>query len=94
MRLLVFATFATALSAAPSFEVASIRLHQGDIRRVSVDVRGTFVNVFAMTVREMISFAYDIPEYQIQGGEPWFTRDRWNVQASTGSLEATRPQAR
>jgi len=41
----------------------------------------------------MVSFAYDIPEYQIQGGEPWLTRDRWNVQASTGSLEATRPQA-
>jgi len=54
MRLPLLRAFAlrTALSAAPSFEVATIRLHQGEIAASLVDVHGTFVNVFAMTVRE------------------------------------------
>jgi uncharacterized protein (TIGR03435 family) len=94
MRLLALALLTLPLTAAPSFEVAIIKPHAGDIRRVSVEVRGTFVNVYAMTIREMVTFAYDLNEYQVQGGEPWISRDRWDVQASTGSVEATRPQAR
>ncbi len=47
-----------------------------------------------MTVREMIAFAYELREYQVQDGEAWIAQARWDIQASAGALEPTRPQAR
>jgi uncharacterized protein (TIGR03435 family) len=95
-RLALLATLllAAALSAAPAFEVATIRPHEGDIRKVTVEVQSTLVTVTAMTVREIIAFAYELPEYQILGGDPWIKQLRWDIQASAGALEPTRPQAR
>lgn len=94
MRLMCLALLAEFLLAAPSFEVATIRPHEGEIRRVTVDVQSTLVTVTAMTVREMITFAYDLREYQVVGGDAWISQARWDVQASAGTLEPTRPQAR
>ncbi|MEI9814430.1 MAG: TIGR03435 family protein [Acidobacteriota bacterium] len=94
MRLLWLVLLAKTLSAAPALEVAVIRPHNGEIRRVTVDIQSTQVTVVAMTVRELIAFAYDLREYQVQGGDTWIERARWDIQASAGAVEPTRPQAR
>src|SRR6478735_11387831 len=94
MRPLCVFLFAGLLSAAPAFEVATIRPHEGQIRSVIFDVQSTLVTVTAMTVREMIALAYDLREYQVVGGDAWISQARWDIQASAGTLEPTRPQAR
>lgn len=94
MRPFCLVLLATALYAAPAFEVATIRPHEGEIRQVTVQVQSTFVIVIAMTVREMIAFAYELPEYQILGGDTWIKQIRWDIQASAGAFEPTRSQAR
>ncbi|MEO5926623.1 MAG: TIGR03435 family protein [Bryobacteraceae bacterium] len=94
MRILYLPLLATALTAQPAFEVATIHPHQGDIRSVGVDIFGSTVAAKAMSARELITFAYDLREYQVQGGEPWVAQVRWDIQASAGAFELTRPQAR
>jgi uncharacterized protein (TIGR03435 family) len=94
MRLLCVVLLTKVLAAAPGFDVATIKPHAGEIRRVGVDVEATHVTITAMTVRELIAFAYDLREYQVRGGETWMERTRWDIQASAGELEPTRPQAR
>jgi bla regulator protein blaR1 len=94
MRLLCLFLLTRVLSAVPAFEVATIRPHEGEIRRVTIDIQSTLVTVTAMTVRELIAFAYDLREYQVQGGDAWIAQTRWDIQASAGALEPTRPQAR
>jgi uncharacterized protein (TIGR03435 family) len=94
MRFLCLMLLATVLSAAPAFEVATIRPHTGEIRMVGVDIHSTLVTATAMTVREMIAFAYELREHQMQGGDQWMAQTRWDIQASAGAVEPTRPQAR
>jgi uncharacterized protein (TIGR03435 family) len=82
MRLLTLWT--VTLCAAQNFDVATVKPHTGDITRVSVDINGPIVNATAMTARELITFAYDLVEYQVQGGDVWIAQTRWDVQASAG----------
>jgi uncharacterized protein (TIGR03435 family) len=93
MRFLFTISIASILSAA-SFEVATIRPHEGDIRSVGVDVQANVVTAKAMTVREMIAFAYELRDYQVIGGDGWSTQVRWDVQGSAGDAAPTRPEAR
>jgi bla regulator protein blaR1 len=94
MRFLYLPLVATALFAQPAFEVATIRPHSGDIRMVGVDISASRVTATAMTARELITFAYDLREYQVLGGDAWVAQTRWDIQASTGALQPTRPQVR
>ncbi len=94
MRFLFVTLLAAGAYAQSSFDVATIRPHVTDIRKVAVDIEGSRITATAMTVRELIAFAYNMPEYQIQQGEPWIRQTRWDIQASAGALEPTRPQVR
>ena len=79
MRFLYLVAISTVLSAAPGFEVATIKPHTGDIRTVGVDVQSSLVTATAMTVRELIAFAYELREHQIQGGDTWIAQARWDI---------------
>ncbi len=94
MRHLHLVLASAALCAAQSFDVATIKPHTGDIVRVGVDINGSMVNAVAMTPRELITFAFDLVEYQVQGGDEWISRMRWDIQASAGTLSPTRPEVR
>ena len=95
MRFLSLMLFATVASAQTAFDVATIRPHTTPIMKVAVDIEGSRITATAMTVRELIAFAYSVPEYTVQeGSAAWIRQTRWDIQASAGALEPTRPQVR
>jgi uncharacterized protein (TIGR03435 family) len=96
MRFLFLFLFLVAVaSAQPAFDVATIRPHTTPIMKVAVEIEGSRITATAMTVRELIAFAYNVPEYQVrEGNAAWIRQTRWDIQASAGAVEPTRPQVR
>jgi uncharacterized protein (TIGR03435 family) len=84
-----------ALAQVPSFEVAAIRPHEGAVTQTGVRISGTQVELMALTLRGMLTYAYLLEPYQVEGGEGW-TRDmRFDVTAKApGDVEVTHPQVR
>ncbi|HEY2845174.1 MAG TPA: TIGR03435 family protein [Bryobacteraceae bacterium] len=66
---------------APKFEVASIKLHQDLARTVGIAISGTRVTVSAMSVSNLVGYAYDLKSYQVSGGPNWAASDRWDIDA-------------
>jgi bla regulator protein blaR1 len=66
----------------PSFEVASIKPNTSGQNFVSISQQpgGRFV-ANGMTLRSLITLAYRIRDYQIEGAPGWASSDRWNVEA-------------
>jgi uncharacterized protein (TIGR03435 family) len=65
--LLVFTSFAFG----QSFEVASIRLHKDRVQTVGVSVSGQRLNAEAMSLDNLITYAYDLKSYQVSGVPGW-----------------------
>jgi uncharacterized protein (TIGR03435 family) len=77
------------------FEVASIKLHQDPVSAVGIDISGTRVTVSAMSVSNLVRYAYDLKSYQVSGGPNWTTSDRWDIGAKgEGDSALTRDQVR
>jgi len=92
---IVSAAFIRAQPAAPKFEVASIKLHQDLVRTVGVAISGTRVTISAMSVNNLVGYAYDLKSYQVSGGPNWATADRWDIGAKgEGDGALTRDQVR
>ncbi len=84
-----------ALAQVPSFDVAVIRPHEGQLRATGVRISGTQVEFMALTLHGMVTYAYSLEDYQVDGGDGW-TRDvRFNITAKApGDVAPTRPQVR
>jgi uncharacterized protein (TIGR03435 family) len=70
-----------ALAQTPAFEVASIRLHTGPVMAVGMKPSGPNVTMEAMSLHNLIGYAYDLQPYQILGGPSWITADRYDIAA-------------
>jgi Protein of unknown function (DUF3738) len=70
-----------ALAQTPAFEVASIRLHTGPFLGVGIKPSGSNVTMEAMSLHNLIGYAYDLQPYQILGGPSWVTADRFDISA-------------
>jgi uncharacterized protein (TIGR03435 family) len=81
-------------AAAPqSFEVASIKPSAEDGRRVMIGISpGGRYTASAVNVKFLIQQAYDIRDYQIQGGPGWITSARYDIvaKAETPNLDRER----
>ena len=80
---LLFVALAATLSAADSFDVASVKPSTGTIedpRRLDVTPTGSFTAT-NITVRALIRYAYDIQDFQLAGGPSWLNDDRFDVLA-------------
>lgn len=67
-----------------AFEVAAIKLHKDSgPRQVGVQIQGTSVIVHAMTLRHLVTYAYDVRDFQAEGGEKWTygDGDRYDITA-------------
>jgi uncharacterized protein (TIGR03435 family) len=81
--------------AAQSFEVASIKLHADLVRSVGVSISGARVTVSAMTLTNLVDYAYDVKFYQVSGGPNWAHSDRWDISAKgEGDRILTRDEVR
>jgi uncharacterized protein (TIGR03435 family) len=84
LTLAIGASFAPrwiALAQTPAFEVASIRLHTGPVMAVGMRPSGPNVTIEAMSLHNLIGYAYDLQPYQILGGPSWITADRYDIAA-------------
>jgi uncharacterized protein (TIGR03435 family) len=77
---------------APAFEVASVKLNtSGDLRAtMGVQPGGRFsaINVPARTI---ISYAYQLQEYQVVGGSAWLDSDRFDISAKAAENQPLTP---
>jgi bla regulator protein BlaR1 len=71
---------------AQSFEVASIRLHTGRVQRIAALVSGQRFTAEAMSLDNLITYAYDLKRYQVFGVPGWADStnldcDRYDINA-------------
>jgi uncharacterized protein (TIGR03435 family) len=69
------------VSHAQSFEVASIRLHDGLVQMVGLTASGPRVTISAFSVSNLVEYAYDVKMYQVAGGPAWATTERYDIVA-------------
>jgi uncharacterized protein (TIGR03435 family) len=95
IALLSLAAWSPANIQAQSFEVAAIRSHAGAVASVGISTSGPRVTVSAMSVSNLVRYAYDVKSYQLAGGPDWATEDRWDIVAKAeGDGALTKAQAR
>lgn len=85
MRLVLFSlvpALMTAQDAKPAFEVASIRLHPGEIT-LSADpsIRGSRVVGTAITLVDLLTYAYGVRYGQISGVSGWAKTEHYDINA-------------
>jgi uncharacterized protein (TIGR03435 family) len=69
-----------------SFEVASIRASSPDLRGVRLNVMpGGGLRAQGVTLKALIEFAYDVPEFQISGAPAWWRTERFDIIAKPDS---------
>jgi uncharacterized protein (TIGR03435 family) len=69
------------IASAQSFEVASIKLHQGLVTVSGGGIHGATFSQTAVTLRDLIQGAYDLRTDQISGGPSWMESDRYDIAA-------------
>jgi len=80
-----------------SFEVASIKLHEGPMYRIGVKTSGQRLTADAANVRGLVMFAYDVKNFQVAGDAPLLKQSeaRWDIVAKAeGDSAPTRPEFR
>jgi uncharacterized protein (TIGR03435 family) len=67
--------------AGQSFEVASIKPHAGMAMRIGTLISGNRMTFMAMSMENLISYAYELKGYQISGAPDWAKTERWDIAA-------------
>src|ERR1700733_3295160 len=98
LRTLVSAYMLLSASAgAQSFEVASIKPSQpasADRQIAGVQTPGGGrLNTFSTSLRMLITYAYNVKDFQVSGGPGWANSETYDIVAKADG-NATRPQAR
>ena len=77
-----FTTALVAQQARPAFEVASVKLHSSDDRRVTMVLQpGGRLIATTVPLRFVIRTAYQVQDDQIVGGPDWLDTDRFDIDA-------------
>jgi uncharacterized protein (TIGR03435 family) len=84
-----------AQSAAPAFDVASIKPHGegAPVHRFQYLPGGRF-QATNTWIKFVVERAYDLKDYQVSGGPGWITSDRFDIDAKAGDTAAGEPQIR
>jgi uncharacterized protein (TIGR03435 family) len=69
-----------------SFEVASIKVHEGPMLRLGVSTSGQRLTADCANVRTLVMFAYNSKNFQVTGAAPLVAQDeaRWDIVATAG----------
>ena len=88
----VFAAgFMTGQAPAPpaTFEVASIKPSSGDEHRIGFQfLPGGGLRTTGASLKMLITFAYDVRDFQVSGGPAWITSERYDILAKAESGSA------
>ncbi len=97
VSLMILATgrmFAQSSTAPLTFEVASIKPSSGDEHRVGIQMLpGGGLRVSGANLKFLLTFAYDVREFQITGGPGWINSDRYDILAKVASTGSDSPPA-
>jgi uncharacterized protein (TIGR03435 family) len=87
---------ALAAAQAPAFEVASIKAHPGEIAFSSdPSIKGSQVVATAVTLRDLLTYAYGVRYDQLDGAPPWADSEHYDLVAKgPGDQQPTVEQAR
>jgi uncharacterized protein (TIGR03435 family) len=67
-----------------TFEVASIKPSTGDDHRIAIQAQpGGGLRTTGTTLKFLLTFAYDVRDFQISGGPSWINSDRFDILAKT-----------
>src|SRR5438477_12414319 len=67
---------------APEFEVSTVKANKsGDTNGMLRQLPGGRMTAVNMPLRPMITFAYQLAQYQLIGGPAWLATDRYDVVA-------------
>ena len=100
MRRIVPAILAAGLAfgqSAPApltFEVASVKPSSGDDHRVGIQfMPGGGLRTTGTTLKFLVTFAYDVRDFQVSGGPGWINSERFDIVAKSerGSSESEAP---
>jgi uncharacterized protein (TIGR03435 family) len=75
-----------------TFEVASVKPNSGNDRRTGIQLQpGGGLRTTGTTLKFLLTFAYDVRDFQISGGPGWIDSDRFDIVAKSerGSSEIT-----
>jgi len=94
MRMIAVLAMASACLAQTEFEVASVKPNTS----LSTDsnfnrMPGGGISAINVTLRDLITFAYDIRDYQLSGGPNWLGKDRYDLVAKSNHDDPAGPQA-
>jgi hypothetical protein len=64
-----------------AFETASVKPNKSgaEERYIRIDPRGGSLTVVNLPLRQLITFAYQIQSFQLQGGPDWMASDRFDI---------------
>ncbi|HLG99737.1 MAG TPA: TIGR03435 family protein [Bryobacteraceae bacterium] len=66
----------------PTFEVASIKPASGDEHRIGFQMLpGGGLRTMGTSLKTLVTFAYDVRDFQIAGGPAWINSDRYDILA-------------
>lgn len=85
LTLAMIAASSLGLSAQEAFEVASIKVRTGDRVIGSTSTPDRFVRPDA-TLRDLIRYAYDVQDFQIEGAPAWSASSRFDVNAKAATV--------
>jgi uncharacterized protein (TIGR03435 family) len=87
--------FAQSAPASLTFEVASIKPSSGDEHRIGIQfMPGGGLRTSGTNLKTLITFAYDVRDFQVSGGPGWINNDRFDIVAKSehGSSESSTPE--
>jgi uncharacterized protein (TIGR03435 family) len=71
----------TTAAAPPSFEVASIKPNRSGDMRMGIRFQPGRFNASGATVKQLITLAYDVRDFQVSGGPSWISSDKYDIDA-------------
>jgi bla regulator protein blaR1 len=75
-----------------TFEVASVKPSAPDVTGMFIrPLPGGGLQVTGASLRNLISFAYDVRPFQIFGGSPWVDTERYDIDARPAASEGSTP---
>ncbi len=74
-------TTSSAVPTSAAFEVASIKPNHSGERRFFVSWQPGRFNATGMTLKFLITMAYDVKDFQVSGGPSWVNSERYDIDA-------------
>lgn len=77
------------LAQTPTFETASIKPSPPETRCGTIEpLPGGGLRIECLALKTILTWAYDVQDYQVSGGPPWVASERWNILAKPAVLDS------